>query len=61
MGGTDVNASLSASSSATSGAQSRSQHGDFIVGGGKKPTPPWVWVGLAIAGALVLVVFIVRR
>jgi len=45
MGGTDVNASASSSSSATSGVKSdqRLSFGDVIIGGsGSKPIPAWV-------------------
>jgi hypothetical protein len=60
--GTDVNASFSGSSSATSGVKSQSSKvlGDFIIGG-SKPTAPWLLFGL---GALVLVgltVFLIRK
>lgn len=57
--GTDVNASASTSSSATSGLQLRSQRGDFIVGG-SKPTPPYLWLGLAAVGLVLGALFIVR-
>lgn len=60
MGGTDLALSLSGSSSATSGARLDQRFGDFIVGG-RKQSPPWLWIAL---GAMVLVavtVFLVRR
>lgn len=61
--GTDLAASLSASDSTTQGQQfnfSRALGGDFIVGG-KKPTPPWLWIALAGAGVLVATIFLIRR
>jgi hypothetical protein len=64
MGGTDVNASASSSSSATSGVKSdqRLSFGDVIIGGsGSKPIPAWVWVAVAGLGLVGLVVFLVRR
>jgi hypothetical protein len=62
MGSTDVGASLSGSSSATSGLRTDNtyRYGDVIVGG-PKPKPPWLW--LAFGGLLLaaVTVFLVRR
>jgi hypothetical protein len=60
--GTDVNASASTSSSATSGLRTDNQYryGDVIIGG-PKPQPPWLWMvfgGLLLAG---FAVWAVRR
>lgn len=61
-GGYDIGASISGSSSATSGfsADFRNLFGDTIVGG-KKPTPPWLM--LAVVGAItaVAIVFVMRK
>jgi len=60
--GTDVNASASTSSSATSGLRSDNsyRYGDVIIGG-PKPQPPWLW--LAVGGILLagFAVWAVRR
>jgi hypothetical protein len=55
--GTDVGASLSGSSSATSGLRSDNsfRYGDVIIGTGK-PSPPWLWLAI---GGLVLAAFAV--
>ena len=60
----DVNASASASSSATSGAQNSFQYGDFIVGAGAKKSdglPAWALV--AIGGAVLIAVslYLIRK
>lgn len=60
--GTDVNASASSSSSATSGLRSDNsyRYGDVIIGG-PKPQPTWLWMvlgGLVLAG---FAVWAVRR
>ncbi len=60
--GTDVNASASTSSSATSGLRSDNsyRYGDVIIGG-PKPQPPWIWLalgGIVLAG---FAVWAVRR
>lgn len=60
--GTDVNASASTSSSATSGLRSDNsyRYGDVIIGG-PKPSPPWLWMalgGIVLAG---FAVWAVRR
>ena len=60
MGGTDLAVSLSASSSATSGAKIDQRFGDFIVGGAKQ-TPPWVWLAVAGMALIGLTVWIVRK
>lgn len=63
MGGTDVNASLSLSSSATSGikTENRVTYGDIITGGGRKQTPPWVWVALAGAALVAVSLYLIRK
>jgi len=61
VGGYDIGASLSGSSSATAGLQGdfREIFGDHIVG--KKPVP--IWLPLAAIGALVFlgIIFLIRR
>lgn len=57
--GTDVNASASTSSSATSGLQSSDTRGDIIIG--SKPISSFVWLGLAGVALVLGALFIVRR
>jgi hypothetical protein len=65
--GTDVNASFSGSSSATSGVRTDSsyRYGDVIIGtGGGKPQPPWLQLaiaGMLLAGVVVLGAWFIRR
>ena len=63
--GTDVNASLSTSSSATSGLRQSYGNfgaGDFIVGrGSKSELPPWTLPALFIAAAAFGIVWLMRR
>jgi len=67
MGGTDLNASFSGSSSATSGVRSDNsyRYGDVILGyGASKPQPPWLQLsiaGMLLAGVVVLGAWIIRR
>ena len=68
MGGTDVAASFSGSSSAASGTQvdQKSTFGDFIIGGSggasiSKPSPPWLWLGLAALAMVAVTVWLVRK
>lgn len=66
MGGTDVGASLSGSSSATSGLENRqtTTFGDFIVGTGAKKSeglPPWMLVAIAGAVLVGVTIFLVRK
>lgn len=61
--GTDFAASVSGSSSASAGLQQDFRGvfgGDFIVGG-KKPTPPWLWIALAAFALVAATVYFVRR
>ena len=62
MGGTDVGASLSGSSSATSGLRTDNtyRYGDVIIGG-PKPQPPWLWLALGGIVLAAVTVFLVRR
>jgi len=61
----DINASVSASSSATSGGRidNRDVFGDFIVGSAKKSEglPAWVVPAGIAAVVLVIVVWLVRK
>jgi len=61
-GGTDLAASFSGSSSATSGLRSDNTYrfGDVIIGG-PKPQPPWIWLALAGVVLAGFVVWAVRR
>jgi hypothetical protein len=61
-GGYDIGASLSGSSSATSGASFdfRNLFGDTIVGG-RKPTPPWLMLVIVGAITAVAIVFVLRK
>lgn len=64
MGGTDVNASASTSSSATSGGRQDFKYGDIIVGrGASKSEGLPTWALVAIGGGLVVLaaIFLVRR
>lgn len=60
MSGFDLNASLSSSSSATSGAGVTTRIGNISAGGGFK-VPVWVWAGVLGVGLVLGVVFLVRR
>lgn len=59
---TDVNASLSASASSTSGLQSdySATYGDIIIGS-RKPTPPYLWIALAVVALVGVSLWLVRR
>lgn len=61
-GGTDLAASFSGSSSATSGLRTDStiRYGDIIIGTAK-PSPPWLWLTLAGVVLAGFVVWAVRR
>lgn len=62
MGGYDIGASLSGSSSATSGADAGNyqRFGDLIVGG-KKPLPPWLFPILVVGVVLIAALFLIRK
>ena len=60
----DLNASVAASSSSTSGTDQsgafQNVFGDQIVGG-KKPTPPWLQLIALGALALLVLIWLIRR
>lgn len=56
----DVNASVSASSSATSGSQVSANSGGVFYKSNQKH-PPYLWLGLAAAAAVVAVIYFMRR
>lgn len=63
MGGTELNLAASVSSSATAGIRDESsrQYGDFIIGGGGKPFPAWLWLAFGGLALLGVVVWFVRK
>lgn len=56
----DVNASVSASSTATSGAQLAGNSGGVFYKSNQKQ-PPYLWLGLAAAAAVVAVIYFMRK
>jgi hypothetical protein len=64
MGGTDIGASFSGSSSATSGLRTDGsyRYGDVIVGPpGLKSKPVWLWLALGGMALAAVTVWLIRR
>jgi hypothetical protein len=63
MGGYDIGASFSMSSSSTSGVRSDNpfHEGDWIIGSGAHKNPAWLVPVIVGAALIVAVLFLVRR